>query len=226
MIDALRGGLIVSVQAAPDSVLNTPETIATLARCAEANGAAGVRIEGVERIAAVRAAVRIPVIGIIKASIAGFEPYITPRIIDVEAAARAGAQIVAFDATPRSRPDGSTVEAIVAAIEHLGRVSMADCADATDGVAATRAGAHICATTLCGYTAATLGMQLPALDLVRALREVARFTICEGGIGTPAAAREAFLTGADAIVVGTAITNVDTLVSTFVAATPASHRLT
>jgi putative N-acetylmannosamine-6-phosphate epimerase len=36
-------GLIVSIQPAADSVLNTPETVALLARCAVANGAAGVR---------------------------------------------------------------------------------------------------------------------------------------------------------------------------------------
>jgi N-acylglucosamine-6-phosphate 2-epimerase len=226
MIEALRGGLIVSVQASADSVLNSPGTIAALSRCAEANGAVGVRIEGVERIAAVCAAVRIPVIGIIKAAIPGFEPYITPRLADVVAVARAGAQIVAFDATPRARPDGSTVEEIVAAIDRLGCVAMADCADAADGLAATRAGATICATTLCGYTPGTHGARLPALELVRALREVARFTICEGGIGTPSAAREAFLAGSDAIVVGTAITNIDALVSNFVAATPASQGLT
>jgi N-acylglucosamine-6-phosphate 2-epimerase len=206
--------------------LNSPATIAALARCAEANGAAGVRIEGVERIAAVCAVVRIPVIGIIKAAIPGFEPYITPRVADVEAVARAGAQIVAFDSTPRARPDGSTVEGIVATIDRLGCVAMADCADAADGEAATRAGAAICATTLCGYTPGTRGASLPALELVRALREVARFTICEGGIGTPSAAREAFLVGSDAIVVGTAITNIDALVSNFVAATPASRGLT
>jgi N-acylglucosamine-6-phosphate 2-epimerase len=226
MIEALRGGLIVSVQAPANSVLNAPETIAVLARCAEANGAVGVRIEGVERIAAVCAAVRIPVIGIIKAAIPGFEPYITPRLADVEALAHAGARVIAFDATPRPRPDGSTVEGIVAAIGRLGCIAMADCADAADGQAATRAGASICGTTLCGYTPGTRGARLPAFELVRALREVARFTVCEGGIGTPSAAREAFLAGSDAIVVGTAITNLDALVSSFVAATPASQGLT
>ncbi len=223
MIEALRGGLIVSVQAAAHSVLNAPESIATLARCAEANGAVAVRIEGAERIAAVCAVVRIPVIGIVKVAVEGFEPYITPRIADVGTVAAAGAGIIAFDATPRTRPDGSTVAQIIGEIEGFGCAAMADCADADDGLAATQAGARICATTLCGYTAGTRGAPLPALELVRALREVARFTICEGGIGTPAAAREAFLAGADAIVVGTAITNVDALVSSFVAATPASR---
>ena len=65
VLGRLRWGLIVSVQAYPDSVLNTPETIALLARCAVANGAVGVRIEGPERIAAVRAAVGVPIVELI-----------------------------------------------------------------------------------------------------------------------------------------------------------------
>lgn len=220
MIDALRDGLIVSVQASADSVLNTPEVIATLARCAEANGAVAVRIEGTERIAAVRAAVRIPVIGLVKLGVDGFGPYITPRLTDVRNIAEAGAQIVAFDATARPRPDGSTIAQIVALIDGLGCVAMADCAEIGDGIAATSAGARICATTLCGYTEGTRGAALPALDLVRSLVPVAEFTACEGGIGTPSVAREAFLAGANAVVVGTAITNIDTLIRGFVAATP------
>jgi N-acylglucosamine-6-phosphate 2-epimerase len=222
-LEALRGGLIVSVQAPAGSVLNTPETIAVLARCAEANGAVGVRIEGLERIAAVLQAVRVPVVGIVKRLVRGYEPYITPAIADVEAIAAAGAPVIAFDATARPRPDGSTVEALVAAIHRHGRVAMADCASLEDARAAGAAGADVCATTLCGYTGPTRGTPLPALDLVRALREVAPFTICEGGISSPALAEAAFSAGAQAIVVGTAITNVDALVGAFVAATPRAH---
>jgi N-acylglucosamine-6-phosphate 2-epimerase len=220
LLDALRGGLIVSVQAPAGSVLNEPETIALLARCAAANGAAGVRIEGLERIAAVRRAVSLPIVGIVKRSVPGFAPYITPGLADVEAIAAAGAAIVAFDATPRARPDGATVETLVAAIGRAGCVAMADCADEQDGRRATAAGAQICATTLCGYTEPTRGAVLPALDLVRALVPIAGFAVCEGGIGSPAAAGAAFAAGAAAIVVGTAITNVDALVRSFAAATP------
>lgn len=219
-LEGFEGGLIVSVQAPEGSVLNAPETIAVLARCAEANGAVGVRIEGVERIAAVCRAVRVPVVGIIKRAVPGYEPYITPAVADVEAVVAAGAAIVAFDATARTRPDGSTSREIVAAIHRHGRVAMADCAEVEDGRAAADAGAEICATTLCGYTAPTRGTSLPALDLVRALRKVAPFTICEGGISAPDLAEAAFSAGAQAIVVGTAITNVDALVGAFVAATP------
>jgi hypothetical protein len=71
ILEQLRGGLIVSIQPEAASVLNTPATVALFAQCAVANGAAGVRIEGAERIAAVRAAVSVPIVGLIKRTDAG-----------------------------------------------------------------------------------------------------------------------------------------------------------
>ena len=87
ILQRLRG-LIVSIQPEPESVLNTPETIALLARCAVANGASGVRIEGAVRIAAVRAAVNVPIIGLVKRVYPGYDPYITPTRGEVEAIAK------------------------------------------------------------------------------------------------------------------------------------------
>jgi N-acylglucosamine-6-phosphate 2-epimerase len=219
-IDYLRGGLIVSVQAYDDSVLNTPETIALLARCAVANGARAVRIEGVARIAAVRQAVDVPIIGLVKRRYPGFAPYITPTSEDIFDVVEAGADIVAFDATDRPRPDGSTPANAVSSIRVTNRLAMADCSRIADAAAVVFAGADIVATTLCGYTEETRGTPLPALDLVRALKGTGAFVACEGGIGDPRTARAAFDAGADAICVGTAITNVDELVRAFVAATP------
>jgi N-acylglucosamine-6-phosphate 2-epimerase len=223
-VDRLAGGLIVSVQAGADSLLNTPETIALLARVAERNGACGVRIEGGARIRAVRDAVGVPVIGIVKRAYAGFDPYITVTEREVAEAAAAGADIIAFDATPRPRPAGLTTAALVAAIHAHGALAMADCADEADARAAAAHGAPIVATTLCGYTEATRATPLPALDLVRALRGLAAFTICEGGVGSPEDVGSAFAAGADAVVVGTAITNVDVLVQRFARAAPARAR--
>ena len=214
----LTGGLIVSVQAYADSLLNTPETIALLARCAVANGAAGVRIEGVARIAAVRAAVDVPIVGIIKSEHAGFEPYITSTLAEIDAVAQAGADVIAFDATRRPHAEGATVAALVARAHAGAALAMADCADADDIAEAATAGADIVATTLAGYTPATRGRTLPAFDLVRTAARAHDFVICEGGIASPPLASEAFAAGASAIVVGTAITNVDALVRAFVAA--------
>jgi N-acylglucosamine-6-phosphate 2-epimerase len=46
------------------------------------------------------------------------------------------------------------------------------------------------------------------------------FTVCEGGVGSPADVAAAFAAGAQAVVVGTAITNIDVLVTRFVGAVP------
>ena len=203
-------------------MLNTPETIALLARCAVQNGAAGVRIEGLARVHAVRAAVDVPVIGIIKYEHAGFEPYITSTRAEIAEVAGAGADIVAFDATQRPRADGAGVSDLVAASRALGLVAMADCSDESDAVGAVAAGADIVATTLAGYTAATHGRPLPALEIVAALAKRHPFVTCEGGAREPRHVRAAFEAGASAVVVGTAITNVDALVRRFVAALPST----
>ena len=101
---------------------------------------------------------------------------------------------------------------------------MADCATAADAVAAQAAAADIVATTLCGYTKETAGCVLPALDLVSELRELDAFVICEGGIHSPAQGAAALKAGADAIVVGTAITNVEWLAQQFAEALKRSSR--
>jgi N-acylglucosamine-6-phosphate 2-epimerase len=57
---------------------------------------------------------------------------------------------------------------------------------------------------------------LPALDLVAQFAELETFVICEGGVSSPAQVAQAFARGANAVVVGTAITNTDALVREFV----------
>ena len=222
ILDRLRG-LIVSIQPEAESVLNTPETVALLARCAVANGASGVRIEGAARIAAVRRAVDVPIVGLLKRSYAGFEPYITATLADVEAVAGAGADIVAFDATGRAYPDGSDVAALVTAIHARGAAAMADCATGAEARAAAAAGADIVATTLCGYTEATRGHTLPALDVLREAAATGAFAILEGGVADPRQVQEAYAAGAGAVVIGTALTNLDARIRTF-AAVPARQK--
>jgi N-acylglucosamine-6-phosphate 2-epimerase len=221
LLERLRGGLIVSVQADAGSLLDTPETIALLARCAVQNGAAGLRVESALRISAVRAALPgVPLIGIVKRAHPGFEPYITSTAEEVAEVAAAGADVVAFDATGRPHAGGGSAASLVAAARGRKLLAMADCADEADVRAAVEAGADIVATTLAGYTAPTHGRPLPALELVATIASRHPFAVCEGGIATPVHARAAFESGASAIVVGTAITNVDALVRRFAAAVP------
>lgn len=211
----LRGGLIVSVQAPAGSPLDDPTVIAALAAAAQRGGAAGVRIQGTADLRAVRARVLLPIVGLIKRRYAGFEPYITPTLNDVRAVAETGAEIVAFDATGRPRPDGASDADVVATIARAGCIAMADCATVADAGRAVAAGARIVATTLCGYTAQTAGRPLPALDLLPELAALGAFAVCEGGVVHPEQLRAALDAGADAVVVGTAITNVEWLVRSF-----------
>lgn len=214
VLDRLRGGLIVSVQPEEGSPLATPETIALLAKVAERNGAAGLRIQGIAALFAVRAASPLPVVGILKRTHLGFAPYITSTRAEIAHVAATGAEIVAFDATARPRADGSSVADLARAAHDAGRLAMADCSTIEEGRAALAAGSDLVATTLAGYTDGTRGRSLPALDVVAAL-QTDGFVVCEGGITSPEDARDAFASGASAIVVGTAITNVDALVRRF-----------
>lgn len=220
ILERLRGGLIVSVQAEADSPLNAPDAIALLSRVAVANGAAGIRAEGLARLGAVRRAVDVPIVGIVKRAYAGFEPYITASEREIAEVAASGAEIIAFDATARPRPGGRDAAAVVAAIHARGALAMADCATDEDVWRAAAAGADAVATTLCGYTEQTRGTPLPALALLRACAASGVFAICEGGVASPDDVRAAFAAGANAVVVGTALTNVDVLVRRFAAAAP------
>jgi N-acylglucosamine-6-phosphate 2-epimerase len=210
-------GLVVSIQPEPESVLNEPETVALLARCAIANGAVGVRIEGTIRIAAVRAATRAPIIGLVKRAYPGFAPYITATLLEVREAIDAGADMIAVDATPRTRPDGSSLSDALATIHARGRLAMADCADEDDLRAAAALGFDLVGTTLAGYTDATRGRPLPALDLVAAVASDLPGVVLEGGVREPAQVRAAFAVGADVVVVGTALTNLDAAIRAFAA---------
>jgi N-acylglucosamine-6-phosphate 2-epimerase len=213
VLESLRGRLVVSVQAPAGSPLAAPGHIAAMARAASLGGAAGIR--AVE-VVAVKEAVGVPVIGLLKREVEGSEVYITPTLEDARAVAAAGADIVAVDATLRPRPDGVELAALVSelAVPVLADV---DCFEA--GVAAREAGAAAVATTLAGYTDAAAAPDEPALELVSALAsELDCPVFAEGRIATPEQAHAAFAAGAFAVVVGTAITDPIALTRGFAAA--------
>ncbi len=198
--------------------------IAALAAASERGGAAGVRINKPENIRAVRAAVRVPIIGIWKVVTPGSDVYITPTLDAARAVAEAGADIIALDATPRRTGGASAVAELIAAIRReLGRPVMADISSLAEAEAAAVSGANIVATTLFGYTAETRGAHLPGIELVRQLAGAASVpVICEGGVQSPEHVAQAFAAGAFAVVVGTALTGLEARVRTFAAAAP-SH---
>jgi N-acylglucosamine-6-phosphate 2-epimerase len=244
VLEALRGGLVVSVQAPPGTPLDAPAHIAAMARAASLGGAAGIR--AVE-VVAVKEAVTLPVIGLGKRRLEGSDVYITPTLEDAREVAAAGADIVAMDATLRPRRDGVPLATVVS---ELPVPVLADVDSLEAGRAAREAGAAAIATTLAGYTGAGASrrdfadtdaggpasaepdLELaeppsgapasagPDLELVSALAaELDCPVFAEGRIATPQQARAAFDAGAFAVVVGTAITDPVALTRSFAAAT-------
>jgi N-acylglucosamine-6-phosphate 2-epimerase len=216
-------GLIVSVQAPEGSPMRDPEVIAAMAEASLRNGATGVRLESPEHIGAVRR--RCPdalIIGLWKRTFPGSSVYITPRWEEIRAVWGAGADVVAIDATERQRPGDDDLAALVRrAREELGAPLMADVDSLENGLRAAELGCAWVGTTLYGYTEATSGQKPPAWDLIGPLREqlpAATALICEGGIASGEQARRALDLGADAAVVGTAITGVDLQVAAYVKA--------
>ncbi|QIR40197.1 N-acetylmannosamine-6-phosphate 2-epimerase [Tolypothrix sp. PCC 7910] len=204
-------GLIVSCQAPVDSPLHQPLVIAAMAQAAVNNGAVGVRIDTPNHIQAVRACVDAPIIGLWKQVIAGYDVYITPQFHHAVAVAAAGADIIAIDATMRSRPGDEQLATMIARIhQELNKPVMADVDTIEAAKAAVNAGADIVGTTLFGYTASTKDFTPPGWELLSQMVEQLNIpVICEGGIASPQMARQALALGADAVVVGTAITGID-----------------
>ncbi|WP_193143296.1 putative N-acetylmannosamine-6-phosphate 2-epimerase [Meridianimarinicoccus sp. MJW13] len=208
LLDTLRGGLVVSCQPVDDGPMDHPDIVAAMAAAAVAGGADGLRIEGVENLAAVRPRVSVPIIGILKRDLDDSPVRITPYLADVRALAEAGADIIAYDATDRPRPESTA--AILAAIHAAGALAMADCSTLADGRRALSEGAAILGTTLSGYTDETAG-RTEGLDtvLIGAFRDLGGFVMAEGRANTPALAAQAMAAGADAVTVGTALTRLE-----------------
>ncbi len=217
ILQQLQSGLIVSCQAPTDSPLHDPYCMSAMAKAAINQGAVGVRLDTPSHVQAVRAQTDKPIIGLWKQQIPGYEVYITPRFADAIAIAQAGADIIAIDATARSRPEGETISNLIPRIKNeLGKLVMADIDSLENAIAAMEAGADLVGTTLYGYTKETQHLSPPGFSLLTELvKQLDIPIICEGGIATPEMAEQALKLGADAVVVGTVITGVDILVQNF-----------
>jgi N-acylglucosamine-6-phosphate 2-epimerase len=220
ILNSLKGGLIVSCQAPVDSPLHHPQVIAAMAQAAVNQGAVGVRIDTPDHIAAVRAQLHRPIIGLWKQVMPPAAVYITPQCHHAAAVAQAGSDIIAIDATQRSRPGNETLPQLIEYIhDHQARPVMADIDTLENALLAEKAGADYLGTTLFGYTEATKHHQPPGLELLEAMvDQCSRPVICEGGIASPDMAHRALALGAYAVVVGTAITGIDLQVQRYVEA--------
>ena len=212
----LRGQLVVSCQPVTGGPMDAPAFVAAMALAALAGGAAGLRIEGLANVRAVRAVTDRPVIGLVKRAEPDSAIYITPRPEDVAALCAAGADIVAFDATARPRP--APLVALAAAAHAGGALAMADLAAEADAAPALAASVDILGTTLSGYTGGAVPQApdpAPDLALVTALARLGRPVFAEGRYRTPEQARDAIAAGASCVVVGSAITRIEHITGWF-----------
>ncbi len=216
-LEEIRGQLIVSCQALADEPLHSAFIMSKMARAAAEGGAGGIRANGIQDIKAIKEEVSLPLIGIIKVDHEESPVRITPTLIEVEALVRAGVEIIAFDATDRPRPDGSSIQAFFGSLKERfpDQLFMADVSTVEEAILAEKLGADLVATTLVGYTDYTIGHD-PITVLERMVAAVNIPVIAEGNIDTPDKAHEALLLGAHAVVVGSAITRPQLITKQFI----------
>lgn len=212
----LKKGLVVSCQAQPNEPFFGSDYMARMAVAAQMGGAVAVRVNTVVDIVACRKEITIPIVGLIKKEYEGFYPYITPTLKEVEEVVKAGAEIVAVDASKYDRPDGLTIHEFIKKIKENFNVEvMADVSTVEEGLAAEEAGADYIATTLSGYTPDTIDkdsdviveLREPDYELVKKLSEVlTKPIVAEGRFWDGKNAVEAFANGAHSVTIGAGIT--------------------
>ena len=205
----LPRGLIVSCQALENEALHSSYIMSRMAVAAKQGGAVGIRANSKKDIIEIKKAVNLPIIGILKKVYGTSNVYITPTMEEVSEIVESGAEIIAVDVTKRERPDGKTLDALIKEI----RIKfpeiylMADVSDYEEGVKAAELGFDLVSTTLSGYTEYTENTQLPDINLIKKLSEnIDVPVIAEGGIWTIEDSKNAYSSGAYALVVGSAIT--------------------
>lgn len=199
--------LIVSCQALPEEALFGSDIMAKMAISAARGGARGIRANTPVDVKAIRQAVDLPLIGLYKEVMPGYDVIITPTWKHAQAIAEAGADIIAIDCTRRLHAEGDIKDLIARVHDQTECLVMADISTEEEGLAAAEAGADMLSTTLSGYTPYSLQQKEPDLELVSRLSARSPIpVIAEGRYHTPQQVRQALLNGAVAVVVGGAIT--------------------
>lgn len=223
ILDQIHGGLIVSCQALEHEPLYTEAggIMPLMAKAAAQSGAVGIRANTVRDITQIKAAVALPVIGIIKKDYPGTPMYITVTMAEVDALVGCGVDILAVQGTGALRPDGKTAPDFIREIKakYPDQLIMADIATFDEAMACAEAGADFVGTTMRGYTPETKGIDDIDFAFVEKLaKECPAKVIAEGHIHYPEQAKKALDAGAFALVVGGAITRPAEITARFTAA--------
>lgn len=232
VLEKLKNGVIVSVQASQAEPLDRPEYLCAIAESALNGGACGMRMAQPRNIRYFRERhPEVPVIGITKPekipNNAAELVYITPTFSDIASIADC-CDIVAMDATLRPRPDGETLAAIVekARENFPDLLLMADIATPEEGLNAEKLGFDLIGTTLSGYTLESqdVAKTEPDFELLELLvSRVKTPVIMEGRLWEPVEVAHAFSSGAFSVVIGSAVTRPHEITRRFVKAIPPAH---
>lgn len=218
-MDQVGGSLIVSCQATPQEALFGSDIMAKMAISAQRGGAKGIRANMPADVKAIREALDLPLIGLYKEVLPGYEIIITPTFKHALAIAEAGADVIAIDATKRDHPEGDIKDLIAKIHEQTNCLVMADISNDEEAFYAEKVGADMVSTTLSGYTSYTPKLAGPDLDLVARLAgKLSIPLVAEGRYHFPDQVRKALDLGADAVVVGGAITRPKEITERFILA--------
>lgn len=196
--------LVASVQASDGSAVDDPATLLRLAQASIAQGVKVLRLQGAANIKAIKKVLDVPVIGLVKRKYPDSEVYITATAWEVGELLDLGCEIIALDATERTRPGNESLANLIGLIHAEGALAMADCDTAESAQAAIKAGADLVGTTLAGYTGARSATDGPDLELLRSI-QVDVPVIAEGRYAARWQVEAALRIGATGVVVGGAL---------------------
>lgn len=207
-------GLIVSSQALAGNPMLDTEKLVSMAEAAALGGASALRVNGSEVVASLRQRVTIPIIGINKVKDETGRTVITPTFALAKEVIDAGADIVALDATFYPSAIKEDLKTLIDRIHNeTGAMVMADISTAEEAEAAAAAGADAVSTTLAGYVPGALHsadeLYTPNYAIIEeiARKKLPVALVAEGRFWKPEDVVKAYSLGADAVVIGKAITN-------------------
>lgn len=221
ILKALKGGLIVSCQVQPDDPVYSLDFVVKMAKAAQWAGAVGIRANEPEQIRLIKEAVDLPLIGLYKIWHADTSVFITPTLEAAKAVWEAGADIIAIDCTDQINHEGKKAWELLPIVkkEIPEALIFADVSNYEEAKRAVDLGADLVGPTLYGYTEETKNIEYPDLrQFARMCRDLGdrAFMVMEGHIYTPEDAVKCLYLGADAVVVGSAITRPHLIAKRFV----------
>ena len=221
ILKALKGGLIVSCQVQPDDPVYSLDFVVKMAKAAQWAGAVGIRANEPEQIRLIKEAVDVPLIGLYKIWHPDTSVFITPTLEAAKAVWEAGAEIIAIDCTDQINHEGKKAweQLPIVKKEIPEALIFADVSNYEEANRAVELGADFVTPTLYGYTEETKNIEYPDLrQFARMCRDLGdrAFMVMEGHIYTPEDAVKCLYLGADAVVVGSAITRPHLIAKRFV----------